>query len=83
MNPCGPVDEAGETNDGSFQTGGERSAPLRFSSMDCRLTVVTLAVTSLDRSRRFYCDGLRWPPATGSDENIVFFAAGGVVLALY
>jgi catechol 2,3-dioxygenase-like lactoylglutathione lyase family enzyme len=51
--------------------------------MDCRLTVVTLGVADLDRSRRFYGDGLGWRPAKGSDENIVFFAAGAVVLALY
>jgi hypothetical protein len=26
--------------------------------MDCRVTVVTLTVASLDRSRKFQCDGL-------------------------
>jgi hypothetical protein len=51
--------------------------------MDCRLTVVTLSVANLDRSKRFYCEGLGWKTAPGSDENIAFFSAGGVVLALY
>jgi hypothetical protein len=37
----------------TFQAGAERLAPLPFSSMDCRLTVVTLTVASLDRARRF------------------------------
>ena len=51
--------------------------------MDCRVTVVTLGVSDLERSRHFYENGLGWKPAKGSDDNIVFFSAGAVILALY
>jgi catechol 2,3-dioxygenase-like lactoylglutathione lyase family enzyme len=47
------------------------------------LTVVTLGVSDVARSRRFYCEGLGFAASSGSDENIVFIDAGGVVLALY
>ncbi len=51
--------------------------------MDPRITVVTLGVRDLARSRSFYEDGLGWRPAKGSSGDIVFFSAGGIVLALY
>jgi catechol 2,3-dioxygenase-like lactoylglutathione lyase family enzyme len=51
--------------------------------MEQRLTVVTLGVASIDRARRFYCEGLGWRASSASSENIVFIAAGGVVLGLY
>jgi len=47
------------------------------------LTVITLGVADLQRSRRFYSEGLGFRIARGSDENIVFLQAGGVVLGLY
>ncbi|MBN2191934.1 MAG: VOC family protein [Polyangiaceae bacterium] len=51
--------------------------------MNPRLTVITLGVTDLARSRRFYCDGLGWKASSSSDEHIVFIDVGGVVLGLY
>jgi len=51
--------------------------------MECRISVVTLGVADLERSRRFYEQGLGWRPGKGSDESIVFFFAGPVILALY
>ncbi len=48
-----------------------------------RLTVVTLGVQDLARSRAFYCDGLGFRASSGSTEGITFIDAGGVVLALY
>jgi catechol 2,3-dioxygenase-like lactoylglutathione lyase family enzyme len=48
-----------------------------------RLTVVTLGVSDLARSRRFYCEGLGFAASSTSSEHIVFIDAGGVVLALY
>src|SRR5271163_4276296 len=47
------------------------------------LTVVTLGVSDLARSRAFYCDGLGFRASSISNENIVFMDAGGLVLALY
>src|SRR4051812_50138201 len=51
--------------------------------MDRRLTVVTLGVRDIERSRQFYVDGLGWRTAAGSNEHILFLDMGGVVLALY
>ncbi len=50
--------------------------------MEQRLSVVTLGVADLERSRRFYEQGLGWRRANASDE-VVFYQAGGMVLALY
>jgi len=50
--------------------------------MEQRLNVVTLGVADLERSRRFYEEGLGW--RRGNDHaEVVFFQAGGAVLALY
>lgn len=51
--------------------------------MQSRITVVTLGVADLVRSRHFYAEGLGFPIAAGSDDHIVFLRAGGVVLGLY
>ena len=48
-----------------------------------RLTVVTLGVSDLAGSRRFYCEGLGFSPSRASHDHILFLDAGGVVLALY
>jgi uncharacterized glyoxalase superfamily protein PhnB len=51
--------------------------------MKQRLNMVTLGVADLPKSRKFYMDAFGWKPAKGSDENIVFFYHGGIVLGLY
>jgi catechol 2,3-dioxygenase-like lactoylglutathione lyase family enzyme len=51
--------------------------------MEQRLTVITLGVADLARSRRFYCEGLGWSAAPGSNDDIVFIPVGQIVLALY
>lgn len=50
--------------------------------MEQRLSVVTLGVQDLERSRRFYEDGLGWRRST-NDEGIVFFQINGSVFALF
>ena len=50
--------------------------------MEPRLNIVTLGVTNLDRARRF-CEALGWVASSASQGDIVFFNAGGVVIALY
>jgi catechol 2,3-dioxygenase-like lactoylglutathione lyase family enzyme len=50
--------------------------------MEQRISLITLGVTDLVRSRRFYEQGLGWRPGFVSDE-VVFFQAGGLVLALF
>jgi len=51
--------------------------------MKPRLNIVTLGVKNLQKSKEFYKNALGWDPAKGSDENIVFFHQGGIVLSLY
>ncbi len=51
--------------------------------MKQHLHLITLGVTDLERSRRFYCETLGWKPAAASGEDVVFLQAGGVVLGLY
>ena len=51
--------------------------------MKSRLNIVTLGVADLQKSKAFYKNTLGWEPAKGSDENIVFFNHGGIILSLY
>lgn len=51
--------------------------------MKPRLNIITLGVDDLQRSKAFYRDALGWEPAKGSDENIVFYNHGGIILSLY
>jgi uncharacterized glyoxalase superfamily protein PhnB len=50
--------------------------------MQQRLTLVTLGVADLARSRRFY-ERLGWRSNTPAELEVVFFQAGGMVLALW
>jgi catechol 2,3-dioxygenase-like lactoylglutathione lyase family enzyme len=52
-------------------------------SVDQRLHFVTLGVTDLGRSKRFYLDGLGWTPTLDLDEVTFFQVAPGVLLALW
>ena len=51
--------------------------------MKPRLNIATIGVTDLKHSREFYKNALGWEPGKGSDDNIVFYAHGGIVFALY
>jgi catechol 2,3-dioxygenase-like lactoylglutathione lyase family enzyme len=51
--------------------------------MKPRLNIVTLGVIDIKKSKAFYQKALGWEPAKGSDENIVFFNHGGIILSLY
>jgi len=50
--------------------------------MEPRISLVTLGVADPDRSRRFY-EALGWTDARTPDDEIVFFQAGPLVLALW
>jgi uncharacterized protein len=51
--------------------------------VDPRLTILTLGVADLPRSRAFYVDGLGWEPVLDLDE-VVFIPIGhGVLLGLF
>jgi catechol 2,3-dioxygenase-like lactoylglutathione lyase family enzyme len=51
--------------------------------MEPRISVITLGVADLARSRPFFEHGLGWQASSRSNERIAFFQGGGLVLALY
>ncbi len=50
--------------------------------MEQRVSLITLAVKDLSRSRAFYESGLGWQPAFSSDE-VAFYQIGGAVFSLF
>lgn len=48
-----------------------------------KLNIITLGVSDLRRSLEFYEKGLGWKKSSASQDNIIFFPLGGMVLALY
>lgn len=52
--------------------------------MDPKVTVITLGVRDLERSRRFYVEGLGWRPTLEVENEVIFIqVAGGQLLALW
>jgi uncharacterized protein len=51
--------------------------------VDPRISIITLGVQDLDRSLRFYRDGLGLPTTMSPDKGIIFFQTSGTCLALY
>ncbi|HLQ35737.1 MAG TPA: VOC family protein [Chloroflexota bacterium] len=52
--------------------------------MEPRVSLITLGVRDLQRSMRFYRDGLGWPLSSASVEGeVAFFKSGGAILALW
>jgi len=47
-----------------------------------RVSVITLGVRDLGRARRFY-EAMGWRTGAGPDDDVVFFQAGDMVLALW
>ncbi len=50
--------------------------------MEQRVSIITLGVSDLKRSREFY-ERLGWQRSMAKAEGIVFFQAGGMAVALY
>ena len=50
--------------------------------MKQRVNVLTLGVSDLARARRFY-EAVGWTTGAGEDDDVVFFQAGDMVLALW
>ena len=48
--------------------------------MEQRLSLITLGVSDLARSRAFY-EALGWETGAAPDDDVVFFQAGGMVVA--
>jgi uncharacterized protein len=51
--------------------------------MEPRISIITLGVADLERSLRFYRDGLGFPTTWQADRGIIFFQMTGTCLALY
>jgi catechol 2,3-dioxygenase-like lactoylglutathione lyase family enzyme len=50
--------------------------------MEPRLTLITLGISDLDRARKFYED-LGWKTGAEEADDVVFFQAGPMVIALW
>jgi predicted lactoylglutathione lyase len=50
--------------------------------MDQRLSLITLGVTDLARARAFY-ETLGWKTGAEPDDDVAFFQAGGMIVALW
>ena len=50
--------------------------------MEPRVSVVTLGVRDLERSRRFY-EALGWRSSSKPEDGVVFFQSGGMVFAFW
>jgi predicted lactoylglutathione lyase len=50
--------------------------------MDQRLSLITLGVGDLARARAFY-EGLGWTTGAAPSDDVVFFQAGGMIVALW
>ena len=50
--------------------------------MEQRVSLVTLGVADLSRARAFY-EGLGWTTNAAPDDDVVFFQAGGMIVALW
>jgi catechol 2,3-dioxygenase-like lactoylglutathione lyase family enzyme len=51
--------------------------------MEPRISLITLGVADLERSLRFYRDGLGLPTSWTIDKGVIFFRTSGTCLALY
>lgn len=51
--------------------------------MEPRISLITLGVSDLERSLRFYRDGLGLPTTWSADKGVIFFQTRGTTLALY
>ena len=50
--------------------------------MDQRVSLITLGVSDLDRARKFY-EALGWRTGATPSDDVVFFQAGGMIVALW
>jgi uncharacterized protein len=50
--------------------------------MEQRLSLITLGISDLDRARKFY-EALGWRTGAEEADDVVFFQAGGMVVALW
>jgi catechol 2,3-dioxygenase-like lactoylglutathione lyase family enzyme len=56
--------------------------PVESLVVEQRLSLITLGVADLGRARSFY-EALGWTTTAEPDDDVVFFQAGGMVMALW
>lgn len=66
----------------TFHTAAIPPGEREVLAMQQQISLVTLAVADLDRSRRFYVEGFGWSPAFVTAQ-IAFFQMNGFVLGLF
>lgn len=66
----------------AWQSGAPTDSPWHNPVMEQRVSLVTLGVRDLGRARSFY-EALGWRSAAGAEDDVVFFQAGGMILALW
>src|SRR4029078_12727878 len=84
---CGPLPDLSGT---VCRLGGERLVEklevhgrhLTLRSREQRLSLVTLGVADLARARAFY-EGLGWRSGAAPADDVVFFQAGTMIVALW
>jgi uncharacterized protein len=59
-----------------------RGGPARIAGVEQRLSLVTLGVHDLERARAFY-EALGWTTGADPGDDVVFFQAGGMIVALW
>lgn len=55
----------------------------RVTIMTAPISIITLGVEDVARSREFYEEGMGWPVSSDSGDEIVFVNLPGTILALY
>jgi catechol 2,3-dioxygenase-like lactoylglutathione lyase family enzyme len=50
--------------------------------MEQRLSLITLGISDLNRARKFY-EALGWKTGASPDDDVAFFQAGGMIVALW
>ena len=83
MNPAELVDGWAAHQPSVVAGGSDRPVGAwQYHAVEQRLSLVTLGVSDIARSRRFY-EALGWSTDSEAGDDVVFFRAGGMVLGLW
>jgi catechol 2,3-dioxygenase-like lactoylglutathione lyase family enzyme len=67
-----------DSRDGAFRVGEQRGV----RNMQQQISVITLGIADLARSRRFYAEGFGWKPVFENPE-IIFYQMNGLMLGTW
>src|SRR5690606_11785413 len=65
-----------------FHSPAPRRRPQKVMAMQQQISIITLGITDLSRSRRFYTEGFGWQPIFENHE-ILFYQMNGFVLGTF